>query len=183
MSDAKTTLSAAEEADHQALRDMRDAFIAAYNRSDLPAMLAVLDENVAFTAMNGEVAHGHAGVRAYHERMLEGPHSSVKSTRVDAVEADQLTTIYGGVFGVATGWADTSYQLKDGLNFSARVRWSNTMTKHGGTWKIASFHTSTNLFDNPILTMTKKAASSAAAVSAALGVVVGGVLGWLIRRR
>jgi ketosteroid isomerase-like protein len=183
MNQDNAQLSAAEEADHQAMRDLRDAFASAYNRADIESMLSYLDANVAFTAMNGEVAHGHPGVRAYHDRLLGGPNPLVKGATVDALEADQLTTIYSGTFGVVTGWADTSYKLADGLSFSARVRWSITMTKHSGSWKIASLHTSTNIFDNPILTMSKKAGRYAATATAALGLAVGGAVVWLLRRR
>ncbi|MBT9585946.1 nuclear transport factor 2 family protein [bacterium] len=182
MSDENSN-SAAVEAEHQALRAMRDTFVAAYNQGDIEGMLAVLDENVSFTAMNGEVCHGHADVRNYHEKLRMGSRPVVKSTSVDAIEADRLTVLYGDSFGVATGWADTSYKLADGLVFSCRLRWSNTMTKHSGTWKIASFHTSSNLFDNPILALSKKAASYTAAATAAVGLAVGGALGWFLRRR
>src|SRR5688572_15831735 len=130
--------------EHQELRAMRDAFVAAYNRMDVDGMLAHLDENVAFTAMNGEVCHGHAGVRNYYERMMLGPQAIVKTASVLAVEADQLTTLYSDVFGVATGWAEATFSLRGGMKFKARLRWTNTMTKHTGVWKIASFHTSTN---------------------------------------
>ena len=182
MSDANQS-SDALEAEHQALRAMRDAFVAAYNQGDIEGMLGLLDENVAFTAMNGEVCLGHAGVRNYHEKLRSGPRPKVKSTTVDAIEADRLTVFYGDHFGVATGWADTSYKLADGLVFSCRVRWSNTMTKQSGSWKIASFHTSTNVFDNPILSLSTKAASYTAAATAAVGLAVGGALGWFLRRR
>lgn len=182
MSDANS-IQTAQEADHQALRAMRDAFVGAYNRGDINGMLAVCDENVAFTAMDGRVSHGHSGIRSYHEQMLSGPRPRVKSTAIDAVEADQLTTLYDGAFGVATGWADTSYKLADGLTFACRVRWSNSMVKKDGAWKIVSVHTSTNVFDNPILNLSKKAAGYTAAATAAVGLAVGGALGWFFRRR
>lgn len=162
---------------------MRDAFVAAYNRMDVDGMLAHLDENVAFTAMNGECCHGHAGVRNYYERMMLGPQAIVKTASVLAVEADQLTTLYSEAFGVATGWADATFNLRGGMKFKVRLRWTNTMTKHTGVWKIASFHTSTNVFDNPVLALTKKAAATTAAASNAVGLVVGCVVGWLFARR
>jgi uncharacterized protein (TIGR02246 family) len=172
-----------EEADHQALRDLRDAFIAAYNRGDVEAMLEMLDDRVSFTAMNGEVAHGKNGVHAYHVKMMEGPNARVKSTSIDSCEVDDKTVFYSGLFGVATGWADTSYNLADGTRFSARVRWSYSFTKHTGSWKIAAFHTSANIFDNGVLSMTKKAGVYAAAAAGAVGALAGGALAWLLRRR
>lgn len=169
--------------DHLALRAMRERFVAAYNRLDVEGMLAEVDENVTFTAMNGECVYGHEGVRDYYERMLQGPKASVKSTSVDAIEAERYSTIYGGQFAVAGGWADTSYLLSDGLKFSCRIRWTNCMAKIDGQWKIVSFHTSSNIFDNPILSMTKKASKVVAAGAAAGAAVVGVALGWFLRRR
>lgn len=172
-------MSEATETEHQALREMRDAFVAAYNKMDLPGMLAVVDEQVAFTAMNGEVAHGHEGVKNYFDRMMVGPMASVKASTIDAIEVDKLTTLYGEQFGVATGWADSSYILSDGMAFRARVRWSCSMSKHSGSWKMVSMHTSVNIFDNPVLCMAKRAAR----VTAVAGAAAGAVLVWLLKRR
>lgn len=168
-----------QDADHQALREMRDAFVAAYNRSDLDGMLSVLDPEVSFTAMNGESVFGHDGVRAYHLRVREGPTASVRSTSIDAIEADRRTTIFDSHFGVASGWADTSYVLTDGLRFKARLRWTNSMVKRDGVWKIVSVHTSCNVFENPILSMTRKAGRYTALAAAGLGAAAG----WFLRRR
>ena len=57
------------------------------------------------------------------------------------------------------------------------------MVKRDGQWKIASVHTSSNIFDNPILNLSKKAAGYTAAATAAVGLAVGGALGWFFRRR
>ena len=58
MSDSNSP-SAADEAEHQALRAMRDAFVAAFNRADIDAMLALVDEKISFTFMDGQVGHCH----------------------------------------------------------------------------------------------------------------------------
>lgn len=168
-----------QDHEHILLREMRDEFVKAYNDRDIDAMLAVLDPRISFTAMNGEAVYGHEGVRGYHERLTTGPDATVKSTAITAVEADDLTVIHDGQFGVSAGWADSSYQLKGGLSFSTRVRWSCTMVKKDGAWKVVSMHTSSNIFDNPVLSMTRKAA----AVKAAVATVIGLTAGWFLGRR
>lgn len=168
-----------QETEHQLLRQMRDDFVKAYNDRNIDAMLAVLDPRVSFTAMNGEAVYGHEGVRGYHERLTSGPNATVKSTSITAVEADDLTVIHDGQFGVSAGWADSSYELKGGLNFSARIRWSCTMVKKDGAWKLVSMHTSANIFDNPVLSMTKKAAFAKAMVATVFGLAAG----WFLGRR
>lgn len=178
------TMSNATDAEHQALRSMRDAFIEAYNRLDIDSMLSQVDENICFTAMNGEICHNVTEMREFFAKMLGGSKPVVKSTKVDALEVDRLTVLYDdNRVGVATGWADTSYKLSDGLNFSCRTRWSATMLKTEQGWKIVSCHCSANVFDNPILSLAKKAASYTAAASVTVGLAAGAALTWFLRRR
>ena len=168
---------ATQDTDHQELREMRDAFVKAYNDRDIDGMLSVLDPRVTFTAMNGEAVYGHEGVRGYHERLTIGPDATVKSTSITAIEADDYAVIHDGRFAISAGWADSSYQLKGGLNFSARVRWSCTMVKKETGWKMVSMHTSSNIFDNPVLSITRKAAAVKALAATALGLAAGFFLG------
>jgi ketosteroid isomerase-like protein len=166
-----------QDLDHDLLRQMKDQFVKAYNDRDIDGMLSVLDPRISFTAMNGEAVYGHEGVRGYHERLTTGPDASVKGTAITAVEADDLTVIHDGHFGVSAGWADSSYQLKGGLNFATRIRWSCTMVKKDGAWKVVSMHTSSNIFDNPVLRMTRKAAAAKAVVATLAGLAAGFFLG------
>ena len=175
--------TAPEDPEHQLLRNLRDRFVDAYNRLDIEGMLSICDKDVAFTAMNAEVCHGHEGVRAYYDKMLKGPDARVRSTRVEAFEVDRLTTLYGGRFGVATGFSDVFYSLTDGLTFTARIRWTFTMIKQDNEWLIASMHTSTNIFDNPVLNMTRRAGKAAIGLCSTVGVLAGGLLGWLVSRK
>lgn len=170
--------TANQDADHEALRTMRDAFVLAYNRRDINGMLEVLDRRVSFTAMNGEAVYGHEGVREYHERLCYGPNPTVKDTSITHVEVDRLTQLHQGKFGAAAGSADTSYQLAGGLTFSTRIRWSCCMVKSDGEWKVVSMHTSSNIFENPILALAKKAGLVKSVVAGGLGLLVG----WLIGR-
>ncbi len=167
-----------QDADHEALRTMRDAFVLAYNQRDINGMLEVLDHRVTFTAMNGEAVYGHEGVREYHERLCDGPNPTVQGTSITLVEVDRLTELHQGNFGAAAGYADTSYQLAGGLKFSTRIRWSCCMVKSDGEWKVVSMHTSSNIFENPVLGLAKKAGLIKSVLAGGLGLLVG----WLIGR-
>ena len=65
------------------------------------------------------------------------------------------------------------YEFPDGTQFDTNTRWSATLVKEGDQWLIASLHVSENLFDNPVLDMTKRAATLTAVVTGIGGVVVG----------
>ena len=59
--------------DHDALRALQAAMEEALNKRDLDALLANVDDNVAFTAMNAEAGYGKQHIRDYFDRMLNGP--------------------------------------------------------------------------------------------------------------
>src|SRR5450432_2374005 len=73
------TAAADDEANHKALRDLKDAMVNAVNKGDIDALLPLLHKNVVFTAMNGEVCRGQDAVRAYFNRMMKDPGHIVES--------------------------------------------------------------------------------------------------------
>ena len=174
--------SAASEQMHQELRVLRDGLVKATNEGNIDALLTHLHPNVVVTWQNAEVSRGHAGVREYLQRMTSGPNAAVRSFRTEPT-VDELTILYGGdTTGVAFGSSRDTFDLTDGSKFVLNGRWSATLVRDGGRWLVASFHASTNLFDNPLLNMTKRTA----VVSGAGGLVIGAAVGlgaWLLMRR
>lgn len=143
-----------DEAVHQALRQLKATMEKALNERNLDAIVANVDPNVVFTTMNGDVCHGPNEIRAYFNKMLNGPGHIVKDVKV-SFEADALTTLYGGDIGVAYGSSHDHYELTNGDTFDIDGRWTCTMVRNGDRWVIAAFHYSADVFDNPLLTRVK----------------------------
>lgn len=173
---------AADEPIHQALRQLKATMTKALNERDLNAIVANVDQNVVFTTMNGDVCVGPEAIRQYFHRMLTAPGHIVKDVKV-SFEVDALTTLYGGDTGVAYGSSNDHYELTNGEKFNIRGRWTCTMVRQGDRWVIAAFHYSTNIFENPILNRVKGLVKEAGIAAAILGVVLGGLAGWLFGRR
>ena len=163
---------------HNALRALRARALDAANKGDIDGVLATMHPNVVVTWHNAEVSHGRDAVRKYLERQLKGPNPIVKSYHAD-FEVDELTQLYGPNTGIAWGSSTETYDLGRGEKFTLPGRWSATIVNENGQWLLASLHTSTNLFDNPLLRSAKWAIWIAAAIAA----VVALVIGWLIGRR
>ena len=66
-------------ADHDGLRALQATMEEALNKRDLDALLANVDDNVAFTAMNAEAGYGKQHIRNYFDRMLNGPNKIVQN--------------------------------------------------------------------------------------------------------
>lgn len=171
---------AAQARVHDELRALRDELAGAVNRNDLPAILRCLHPNVVVTWQNAEVSRGREGVRQYYERMLTGPGKVVESFAVQPT-VDELTVLHGDDTGVAFGRSLDHFVLAGGLDFTLDGRWSATLVRHEGRWVVASFHASTNLFDNVLLRIEQRLKWWLGAIGLLLGLILG-VL-WGRRRR
>ena len=163
---------------HNALRQLKTRMVAAMNRNDIDAMLAELHPDVVITWQNAEVSRGREAVRAYLVRNTRGANPIVKSYHAD-IDVDQLTALYGGDTGIAYGSSTERFDLRGGMNFTLHGRWSATMVNDHGRWLLASVHASSNLFDNPLVSATKKMLY----VAVTIAFVVALVLGWFLGRR
>jgi uncharacterized protein (TIGR02246 family) len=164
---------------HDELRALRDRLLNAVNKRDVNAMVACLTPSVVITWQNGEVVRGPDGLRAYYARMLTGPGHIVESFTT-SVNVDELTVLYGDSAGVAFGSAEDHFNLRGGLDFTLHDRWTATVVKQDGQWRIAAVHISSNVFQNPILAAARRTLMWAAALVGVVGLIVGLLLG---RRR
>jgi ketosteroid isomerase-like protein len=172
-------LQNAEDPAHAELRALRDELVDAVNKRDMPRLLRHLHPDVVVTWQNAEVSRHPDGVRAYLARMLEGSNSIVEGFTTSVI-VDELTILHGGNTGVSFGSSHDRLALRGGQTFDLNSRWSATLVRFDGRWVIASFHASTNLFDNPLLNGAKRLAMFGAAGALAAGLVVGFLIG---RRR
>lgn len=173
----------AEHPAHDKLRALRADMEKSMNALDVDGLLKHVTDDVVFTTMNGDTVRGKQGIRDYYERMMTGPNKRVASLKTH-FEADDLTVLYGDDTGVAFGHSEDDYKLTDGSEFHVRPRWSACMVRQNGEWKIANFHYSTNMFDNPVTETLLKKTGMMTAAAAAAALVVGLGLGfWLGRRR
>ena len=79
----------------------------------------------------------------------------------------------------SSGLRGTIFRLRSGQSFDLDSRWTATVVNTGAGWKIASFHASTNLFDNPLLAAAKRWGIIAAIVA----LIVGFAAGFFVSRR
>jgi ketosteroid isomerase-like protein len=173
---AQSPAQSTDEATHNQLRALRDGLLEAIKKGDIDSQLAYLHPNVVVSWQNAEVSRGRDGVRAYLKRMLQGPNKYVESYSTE-VNVDELTILYGGDTGISFGSARDRFKLANGTTLEIPSRWSATLVNDGGKWLIASVHSSTNLFDNPLLATAKQLAYVAGGISLVVGVVIGFLLG------
>ena len=175
---------AKEDPAHEELRSLMKEILESYNKGDLDKLIAAFDDEVVVTWQNGKVNKGPKEVKAYFEEMTKGPKRVVEKSTINPVP-DELSILYNdGKTAVAWGNSKDHYLLTDGTEFDQDTRWSATVVKKDGKWKVVSVHISVNIFDNPVLHLAiKKTAIWVGSIAGGGGLLVGLIVGAMIFRR
>jgi ketosteroid isomerase-like protein len=172
-----------EEAAHNELITFRKELTTAYNAGDIDKVAAFLDDNVIVTWQNAHVNKGPKEFKAYCEKMLRGPDHMVESSTIDP--KPELSVLYNdNKTAVAYGSSRDHYKLTDGKDFEQDTRWSSTLVKKNGKWKVVSVHISTNMFDNPVLHIAmQRTAWWTGGVAGVVALLLGALVGVVVTRR
>ena len=163
------------KATHDELRALMAGVTKAIKDKDLDALIGFLHPDVVVTTQDNKeqkALRKHKEVREFLARMVTGPKPVIKTFEPNPT-ADEETILYDDKFGVAYGSSKDHYVLADGAAYDLPSRWSATLVKHEGTWKIASLHFSMNLFENPALEALTKMLYWVGRGAAAAGFVLG----------
>lgn len=179
---AQTTQPAVTTTDPSAaIATLRAELIDSFNKQDLDRLLSHLDDDVVITWQNAEVCRGPEQVRAYYNKMMNGPDKRVQSVSADPKITDRH--VYGD-WAVSWGEMNDHFQLTDGSDLAFNSKFTATIARRGDVWKVTSFHLSVNAFDNAILHYaTSKAALWAGIGAGVVALIVGFVAGRLLGRR
>jgi ketosteroid isomerase-like protein len=172
---------AADAAVHEELRAIRLALTEALKKGDVEGQLAHVHDNVVATWQNGRVVRGHEGLKKFLAEMTEGNKKVFKGYKVPP-EADELTILYGDDTGIVFGRSVPQYNYL-GMEFDLENRWTATLVKDEGAWKIAAYHVSANVVDNPVLNTAKRSAYWAAGIALLVGLALGAGGCRLMRRK
>jgi ketosteroid isomerase-like protein len=166
-----------EEALHQQLRDMSAALEGALDARDKDAILAEFAPELHFTSINNEHISGMDEAGAYFDQMLAGENSFIQEMRV-TLEPEALSTIYlEGPVAISAGSSDAYFKTTSGVDMSAPLRWTATMVREDGGWKVAAAHFSANIFDNPLSSKLTRYATVIGVIIAVVFLTLGFFLG------
>jgi uncharacterized protein (TIGR02246 family) len=167
-----TDASPAAEAVHDELRAMRDAMMQAWQKRDLDAMLVHVDPDVVVTWQNGEVSRGPQAIKQFYQEMFAANGGVIADMKSD-IKVDTLAILHGADTAIAYGSIHDDMTFKKsiassfigaGETLALDSRWSATVLRKNGAWKVASYHVSANLFSNPVMALAVKATRRMSAI-------------------
>lgn len=153
---------------------------AGINAQSADRLAAMMSDDVTVTWLNAEVSRGRDEVKAYYGRMVGGE-GTILSKYTTKVALGAPARFYGDV-AVAEGTADDEFFPHARGPFHLDSRWSSTMRKIDGQWKIVTLNLSTNVFTNPLMAEAGRWIWIAGAGGFVAGGLLVSVLLWLRRR-
>lgn len=179
--DVAASAIGSDESSHDELRALRVSLTEALKKGDVDAQLAYVHKNIVATWQNNRVVRGHDGLRTFLDEINAQNKEVFRGYKVEP-QVDELTILYGGDTGIAFGKSMPQYHYL-GMDFELENRWTATLVKENGDWKIAAYHVSANVVDNPVLNVAKQSAYWVGGICLVMGMVVGGIGTSLLRKR
>jgi len=173
---------AARAEDHAALRGILENGVEALNKRKFDVIAANVHPNFTIITVDNGKHVGLDAFKKYYLGLFEGPGAILKNFQTKAI-ADEETRFIDANTGLVYGTSEDVYTFADGDVRTMQTRWSALTQKDAGGWKLVSVHFSTNLLDNPVLDGVKSFYKKVAVGAALLGLLLGGLLVALLRRR
>jgi ketosteroid isomerase-like protein len=152
----------------------------AINAQDIEGIIAQMHPNCTVTWWNAEISRGHNDTRAYYRKMVkdEGRYISKYLTQAKLGAPARFVSAAGDVAVADGSMEDEFFPIIRGP-FKLSSRWTATVAKSDGQWKIATLHLSSNVFTNTLIAELTQAMWYAGGA----GLLAGGLAGWFLGKR
>ena len=170
------------KADHIALRALREKVVAAINQQDVKALSGCFAKEFAFTTVTQETLTSEAQAQAFFDKLFRSEHALVTSMRTEPT-ADSLTRFIDANTGICYGSTKDTYTMKGGRVVDMNLRWSATVVREDGAWKIALAHVGTDFIRNPVTEGLSGLAKKLGIGCGIAGLILGFLLGRILGRK
>ena len=141
----------AREVDHAALRVLMTDTVEAINGQDMDALAACFTDDFVFTTIDQTVLATPEEIKDYYERMLNNEESPISGFSMTP-SPDIPTVFLDDQTGFCYGTSDDAYTLRKNKRvIHMTSKWTATVVKVDGQWKIATAHSGVDVMDNPLI--------------------------------
>ena len=168
--------------DHDELRAILNTATEALNSKNLDALAPLLHEKFSITTIDQKIFTSLADFKAYYASTFSSDKALLKSLTFNPT-ADELTVFVGENIGLSHGTSMDTYVFRDGETRTMGSRWTATLFKDNGKWKVLNVHLGTSLLDNPVVATLKGYLYKVGIGAGLVGLVFGFVLGRWGRRK
>ena len=174
------TTDARTEAEHEALRQLRAIYEGAIRDGRLENLAPYLADDFHGVMVTGRVVNGLGELKQYwsdiHQLMGNGGKYTTTLT-------PDLSVILGDV-ALARGTSADVVTTDTGQQYRFTSMWTAVLQKQDGRWKLRQAQGTIDPVDNPFVReFRRRALQVAVAISGVIGLVLGGLVLWFMRRR
>lgn len=170
------------EADRKALLDILASVEKGINEENIDLLSGLFAPQAVVTWLNAEVSQGPDGVRDYFKRMVGNGEGAILKKYATHPKITQPAVFYGDV-AIAAGSTEDEFTPHHRGVFNFSSRWTASLKKTDGQWKIIALNLSTNTFDNVLVTELKRFAVMTGIAGAVGGGILVAAIGFLRRRK
>ena len=170
------------DADHDALRALLRQAKEAVNNKNFDSLKPLFHDKFSVTTVDQKLFTSFDDFKSHFAGLFTGPNAPLKGITFNP-EADALTEFVGDNIGLSHGSSTDTYNFADGDTRTMTSRWTATLIKDSGRWKILNLHIGTNLLDNPVTEAAKGYVYKAGLAAAFGGLLVGFLVAQVLRRK
>jgi len=159
--------------DREQLVEILKEVEASINSQSLEGMVRRMDANATVVWANAEVSRGPAEILAYYDRMVRGKGRILTRYMTKASLSGPARFLGDGTVAIADGSMEDEFFPIIRGPFKLSSRWTTTIAKIDGEWRVVGLHLSANVFNNVLLDEAKRALLYAGLAGLALGVLAG----------
>jgi ketosteroid isomerase-like protein len=156
----------------------RELALEAVNTRDFSTIAPYLHPTFTITTVDNQVFHSAEEFETYWNSQFSNTIESISMT----LDVDPDRVFLSPETEIAYGSASSTFDFKSGHQEKMPMRWTAVMQKVGNVWMIQSVHFSANLLENPVLNTAQRLGRWFAIGASVVGVLVGAIASWLIRR-
>jgi hypothetical protein len=166
--------------DREALLKILSEEEKAINAQDIEGIIAQMHPRCTVTWWNAEISRGHDEIRSYYRKMVKDDGRLITKYMTEAKLGAPARFIgSAGDVALADGSMEDEFFPIIRGPFKLSSRWSSTVAKTDGVWRIVNLHLSANVFTNTLIAeLTRTMWYTGAA-----GLVAGGLAGWFLSKR
>lgn len=174
------TVSAQDrEQDHEELRALLRTATEAMNSKNFDALEPIFYQKFSVTTVDQKLFTSFADFKAYFEQLFNGPNAPLRSITFNPV-ADDLTEFVGENIGLSHGTSNDTYEFSDGDTRMMTSRWTATLIKDDGKWKVLNLHIGADLVNNPVVEAARGYVYKVGGGTLIVGLLLGFVVARLI---
>jgi hypothetical protein len=176
----QATLSANPEQDHEQLRALLKSAKEAVNAKNFEALKPLFHDKFSITTVDQKMFTSFDDFKTHFASLFSGTNAPLKSITFNP-EADALTELVGDNIGLSHGTSTDTYAFADGDTRTMNSRWTATLIKDGGKWKILNLHIGANILENPVTEAAKGYVYKVGIGAALGGLLLGFIIAWVLR--